>query len=643
MSGPPINRTLRGQLYQRTSIDLELAVLQFPLAVAAHSGDLKDLLCPDALIVHDLSAVREELRRVDLQGIALLMDEGDCLGPHRGLLQMLRNVLQRAEGTCFVITGTESLFNVVSDVFSPIPRQFHRFDVTRFSEWTETLELIRRAIPEERDVWPRIATVVELHEACQGDPTETQLYCHHMYKSVEGGQSDRMELTPEVYRAVQGAYRAHIQAVDVRVLDAIDELPDELLVESRWLRRRRLSLEENVELEGLGQELRDRRILSVSDRQNLQAEIASAYKDLHRRGISSSSSSLDLIGGIVTAGYWKSLVQTKRTARWAWVDTALGPLVRARVAGVLAQDLGRGRVREQVREGEITATTALDLLRSGKEFKSISRSDFSEWMLACMAARDVESETLVDVAYLLDHQRITRFVVSYVGLQPDELATHGEAWIAERREVLREHGMKLSIETIRTVDAPSDREMSRLARVAGVPTPGDMFGRGVMGEAVELFFDSDLGGALELFELMLGDLDEPQVRNNLAYCLMAIGKAEEALPHIRKGAEDRNALRTHNLAVAEALNGDRDTARRTLDGAWALQEDDPEDDDAVCMLLLSVDGKSVRSVKDIPLTAAMLINMYSLGAGESSEWCLDKLSALHGEHYKVWMEESSKC
>ena len=130
----PIYSSLLGQLYQRKVIDLEFAVLQFPLAIARHDGDLASLACPDALIVHDFGAVRSELQKNGLQGIALLLDEGDCLGAQRGLLQVLRNVLQRVEGTCFVITGTESLFDVVSDVFSPIPRQFHRLDVRRFAE-----------------------------------------------------------------------------------------------------------------------------------------------------------------------------------------------------------------------------------------------------------------------------------------------------------------------------------------------------------------------------------------------------------------------------------------------------------------------------------------------------------------------------
>ena len=71
--------------------------------------------------------------------------------------------------------------------------------------------------------------------------------------------------------------------------------------------------------------------------------------------------------------------------------------------------------------------------------------------------------------------------------------------------------------------------------------------------------------------------------------------------------------------------------------AWEMQQEDPQDD-VVCMLLLSMDGKSARSVKGLPLTAALLINMLSIDAGESS-WCEEKLAERFGGQYHRWLEE----
>ena len=91
---------------------------------------------------------------------------------------MLRNVVQRVAGTCFslrALTRCSTSFPMCS----LRSLSFHRLDVSRFSEWTETLELVRKPVSEERDVWPSIAIVVQLHEVYQGDPTELQIYCHY--------------------------------------------------------------------------------------------------------------------------------------------------------------------------------------------------------------------------------------------------------------------------------------------------------------------------------------------------------------------------------------------------------------------------------------------------------------------------------
>ena len=637
-----IYSSLFEQLYQRKVVDLEMAVLQFPLAIARHDGDLTSLPCPDALVVHDFGTVLMALQECNLKGMALLLDEGDCLSQHRGLLQTLRNVLQRVERTCFLITGTESLFDTVSDVFSPIPRQFHRLDISRFSEWTQTFELLQHPTPDR--VRPAIPTVVELHDVCQGDPTELQLYCHHMYKAVEDGHSVQMELTPGVYRAVRRAYRAHSQAVDVKVLNAIDELPDELLVKSRWLRRRRLSLDENVDLERLRKELGDGQALSADKRQQLYEEISEGYKELYERGISSSSTSLDLVGGAVTAGYWKSRVQTERAVRWAWVDDDLLPLIRRTITNELSQSIDNAIVREYVGENEIDATVALERLRAGNQFKNVSRLDVSTSMLVFVEARKQGMQQLVDVSYLLEDQRTTGFTVSYVGSNSREVRHLAEAWIADREQVLRERGITVSIEAIKELDCPTSREIGRLARVAGIVLPSDMFGPSVMQEAVELFLGGDLDGGIELLETMLQDRDDPWTRNNLGYCLLATGRIEEALAHLKSAAEDENAaederaLRIHNLAIAEVLNGSPDLAKETLQRAWRIQESNPDEEEVVCMLLLSPDQESVRSTEGLALTAALLVNMYTIGAMEA-QWCEEKLSERYGEQYLRWLEE----
>src|SRR3990170_6887089 len=43
-----------------------------------------------------------------------------------------------------------------------------------------------------KTVAPKLGVLQELHQLCGGAPDEIQLYCHHMYRSVEDGSSPRM-------------------------------------------------------------------------------------------------------------------------------------------------------------------------------------------------------------------------------------------------------------------------------------------------------------------------------------------------------------------------------------------------------------------------------------------------------------------
>src|SRR5262249_24757294 len=146
------------------------------------------------LVVSDFNACLVELRSKGLSGIALLIDEADCIGKNVPLLQMFRNIFQTVEHCSLILAGTGAAFPSLSEVFSPIPRQLHSVNVKPFARWSDTMELVLLPIPKDiiRTVAPKAAAMRELHELCGGAPDEIQLYCHHMYRSVEDGSSDRM-------------------------------------------------------------------------------------------------------------------------------------------------------------------------------------------------------------------------------------------------------------------------------------------------------------------------------------------------------------------------------------------------------------------------------------------------------------------
>lgn len=198
-------------IHARQPGSLQKAVMQVPYVFSCHQGSIDDFECPDALVVNDFEACLTELQSRGFTGIALLIDEANCLGKNVPLLQMFRNIFQVVENCSLLLAGTEAVFPALSEVFSPIPRQFHRIDVKPFADWSNTMELVLGPLPEDifDTVGPTSDVLRDLHELCGGAPDEIQLYCHHMYRSVEDGSSEQMTLSPQVFREVLGEYRSH--------------------------------------------------------------------------------------------------------------------------------------------------------------------------------------------------------------------------------------------------------------------------------------------------------------------------------------------------------------------------------------------------------------------------------------------------
>jgi hypothetical protein len=293
-------------LHARQPGSLEKAVMQIPYVFSCHQGSIDTFECPDALVVNDFNACLTELSTKRLCGIALLIDEADCIGKNVPLLQMFRNIFQTVEHCSLVLAGTEEVFPALSEVFSPIPRQFHRVDVKPFARWTDTMELVVRPIPKElvETVAPKVSVLRELHDLCSGAPDEIQLYCHHMYRSFEDGSSERMNLSPQVFREVLRAYRSNSSSANVdAVLNAIERLPDKLLFQSKWLSRRCLTLEENIRVSVLIRELKEDQPLSPEERANVASKMTAGYRTLFEAGIIEIDNCIRLSGAPLSAGF----------------------------------------------------------------------------------------------------------------------------------------------------------------------------------------------------------------------------------------------------------------------------------------------------------------------------------------------------
>ena len=360
-----IYRALFAMIHMGQPAPIDMTVLQFPQIFAKQLNDLDTVNCVDALIIHDLQTVlNEATQQLNLKGLAILIDEADCIGSNVSLLQMFRNIFQRIDAIALVLAGTEAIFPKISEVFSPIPRQFHRIDVEAFGSWTDTWNLVCAPL-EDATMYPSVETTRALHDLCGGDPAELQLYCHHMYTEIESGSTDAISLQPRVFRRVMREYQETARPSNEEVFAAIDGLPDSLLFESRWLRRERISCDQNIEIECLRAELRAGDPLRENDAAKIAARVRDSYGALHAAGVIASADRLELVGGAVAAGYWKSYVEVERSRRWYWNKRGYSDMVTEIVVAALASATEASAIRTPALADHVDANTALDRLRGG--------------------------------------------------------------------------------------------------------------------------------------------------------------------------------------------------------------------------------------------------------------------------------------
>ncbi|MGN6149003.1 MAG: hypothetical protein ACTHPD_10725 [Rhizomicrobium sp.] len=161
---------------------------------------------PDNEFAADLDVIARETGKK----FCLIFDECDLLGNSRGILQKLRNIIQKSTGFIFVLAGTPNLFPVMDDVFSPIVRQFKKIEVRDFVDIDDTLECIQKPlellserVPSDFFPFDEPDILREIHTLTSGRPYEVQLLCHSMFKRVQQGHASKMSLDLAVLEDVQ--------------------------------------------------------------------------------------------------------------------------------------------------------------------------------------------------------------------------------------------------------------------------------------------------------------------------------------------------------------------------------------------------------------------------------------------------------
>jgi hypothetical protein len=595
--------------------DLEKAVMQVPYLFSCHQGAIEEFECPDALVVSDFEVCLRELNGKGLVGIAFLIDEADCLGKNVPLLQMFRNIFQVVEHCTLLLAGTDAVFPALSEVFSPIPRQFYRMDVRPFARWSDTMELVVGPLRDRRDLIPEVSVLLELHDLCGGAPDEVQLYCHHMYRSVEDGASTRMALSPVVFREVLREYRSNTPANVDAVLNAIERLPDRLLFESKWLSRRRLTRNENLQVCLIARELELDRPLNTDEEERLVSEVDDGYRELHEAGITEVADMIRLAGAPLTAGFWKSYVEVERGQRWSWNDESFSENLRREIVGAIGKacDSSAGVFGALESAGE-----ALLAFRRGESISNL-KEVWGDLTLAGVMALDDSAAYAIDVLLVIDGPPGRQSALMRLFERPGIEVTRQsiEDWISAHAQLLASRQVAMSVDSFSRWGLPTGDEVTRLGRIAGVAVP-DVFGPSQGARAVEKFTSGDVAGAAECFSRMLVDKEESAIRNNLGFCQIILGQYSAAIANL-EGAlvADYAPLYELNKGVAECLSGDRDAAIRSMTGAWnRISESDSKFDptDAAYVLVLEGPPWRVRFQGGAGIDAAILFNLWKLGA-----------------------------
>lgn len=183
--------------------DKEFCPFLFPIWYAkALSVDNLKATMPTHTLARDLKRIREEVSRP----VVVLLDECDLLTTNRALLQKLRNLFQSITGYMVVLTGTENLSSVMDEVFSPMMRQFKKITIGPFRERYATWDCIIRPLEgidiENPSRLVDSDTSDDLHRLSGGRPYEIQLVCHQMFRRLQEGRAEKMELDVEILNEV---------------------------------------------------------------------------------------------------------------------------------------------------------------------------------------------------------------------------------------------------------------------------------------------------------------------------------------------------------------------------------------------------------------------------------------------------------
>ncbi|MCB5178480.1 glycosyltransferase [Streptomyces antimicrobicus] len=171
------------------------ARLEFPEAVALFGDEVSQ-----AALRADLATFVRLLGRP----LVLLVDEAQLVADDVRVLSVLRFLMSRVDGLVLVLAGTSELIGRITEVHSPLLRQFKEIEVKRFVEVEDVRNCVLRPLRAlGLDSVDENGAVAALMYLTDGNPYEVQLYCHEMFARWQQGAAPGMLLTSDVLDGIR--------------------------------------------------------------------------------------------------------------------------------------------------------------------------------------------------------------------------------------------------------------------------------------------------------------------------------------------------------------------------------------------------------------------------------------------------------
>jgi len=223
-------------------VSAEELELVFPnLYAAAMKASNEDrVVVPQSFFESDLQCIAREAGRP----IALIMDECNVLIQNREILQAMRGMFQNLDRYMLVMTGTNDMFPVIDDIYSPVGRGFKRISLEGFVSPEETFACMERPclahgvgsevleqFRPEKSASGSVeipAQLDDLHKFTAGNPHEIQLACHFMFRDLQERVRGSSPI-PTVDIRLRGLLDSHELRLDSSVIAKVlrELAPDE--------------------------------------------------------------------------------------------------------------------------------------------------------------------------------------------------------------------------------------------------------------------------------------------------------------------------------------------------------------------------------------------------------------------------------